>query len=297
MRPYSVGSSPALCLFLLLPFTPAALASEIRVVPGAIEDTRSNSPEYAGLSLEIKLEGAGSEDVEAVRIQVKSAKDNLGSSLFRAASKQKRGSFDKLGGSPFPPKIVLANPPRDASSLNISLELEMFVPKRDPAARLRLDGFLSRLDKPLAHSTLKSAKVEVIPLSQKEYLDREAKNRPTREQLMARAKEDGLSEKEVELALGLMEAFSKMGEGEGPAENDVYLETKDPDYRLIDWKVIDKDGNELPSGGSQSTGADKKLWKLSLREKPPADAALLLTIRTSKATVSESFELKEVALP
>lgn len=297
MRFRSVGLPPALCMFLLLPPSPPVEASELRVVAGPIEDIRSSSPEYAGLNVEIKLEGAGSEDVDAVRIHVKSAKDNLGNSLYRSTSKQKRGDFQRIAKGPFQPKVTLANPPRDASNLNVALELEMFIPKRDPNSSVRLDGFLSKLDKPLSHPTLKSAKVEVIPLSAKEYQDREAKSRPTKEQLLARAKEDGLSEKEVEMALALMEAFSKLGESEGSSENDIYLETKDADSRLIDWKVVDKEGNEVPSGGTQSSGSDKKLWQLRLREKPPADAALLLTIRTSKATVTQGFDLKEVVLP
>jgi hypothetical protein len=298
MRSRLVGYLPAISAFLLFPPNLAVSADEIRAVPGAVEELRSNTPDIAGLSLELKLEGEGSADVDSIRLQVKSAKDNLGNSLYRALPKQKRSDFEPLAQGPFPPKIRLANPPRDATTMNVSIEVDLFIPKRDPGSRVKLGAFLAKLDKPLSNSALKSAKVEITPLSAKEYQERMARSRPTKEQLMARAKEDGLSEKEIEMSLALMEAFSQLGESDGPSENDVYFETKDPDDRLMSLKVVDKDGNDLPNSGTSTSGADnKKLWKIAQREKIPADAALQLNVRTSKSTVTQSFDLKEVALP
>jgi hypothetical protein len=46
-----------------------------------------------------------------------------------------------------------------------------------------------------------------------------------------------------------------------------------------------------------SGGNENKLIKIDLAEKPPADAALLVTVRTAKSVVSIPMAFKEVALP
>ena len=51
------------------------------------------------------------------------------------------------------------------------------------------------------------------------------------------------------------------------------------------------------SSRSTSGGREKKMMKLDLSEKPPADAALVVTLRTAKSLVTVPSSLKEVSLP
>ena len=181
--------------------------------------------------------------------------------------------------------------------MDVSGEVELFLPGRDPNTKQRFDQFLTRLDKPISSSALKSAKVEITPLSAKEYKAREAKNRPNKEQIMAEGKKAGASDAEIQQALALMDALASLG-GEEPSETSVLVETKDPDGKIISVDVVRADGGELHANGrSTSGGREKKMMKLDLSEKPPADAALVVTLRTAKSLVTVPLSLKEVSLP
>ena len=76
------------------------------------------------------------------------------------------------------------------------------------------------------------------------------------------------------------------------------IEMKDPEGKIISVDVVKADGSELhaPSRGS-SGGRDSKMVKIDLAEKPPADAALLVTLRTAKSLVTVPLNLKGVSLP
>jgi len=94
-----------------------------------------------------------------------------------------------------------------------------------------------------------------------------------------------------------MDALASLS-GEPPSETSILLETKDPDGRIISVDVVKADGTELraPSRGS-SGGRERKLVKIDLSEKPPADAALVVTLRTAKSLVTVPLNLKGVSLP
>ncbi len=141
------------------------------------------------------------------------------------------------------------------------------------------------------------AKVEIAPLSAKEYKARQVKNRPTREQIMAEGKKNGVPEAEIQKVIERMDALAARGGGE-PSENSVLLEMKDPDGKIISIDVVRADGAELHvSSRGTSGGRDLKLMKIDLSEKPPANAALLVTLRTAKSLVTVPLNLKEVVLP
>ncbi|MEP7132921.1 MAG: hypothetical protein ABI914_07135, partial [Acidobacteriota bacterium] len=195
------------------------------------------------------------------------------------------------------PRLRLSSPSRDASTVDVSGEVELFIPARDAATRQRFEGFLGRLDKPVSSSALKSAKVEVTPLSASAYKERERKNRPSPEDIKAEGKKHGASEAEIQQAIKMFEALSALG-GEAPGENSILVETKDPEGRIISIDVVAADGTELRAPSRGSSGAKEvKLFKIDLAEKPPADAALLVTMRTSKSVVTVPLSFKEVALP
>jgi hypothetical protein len=238
------------------------------------------------------------DEVKAVRVRVKSARDDAGSALYKPERDDKPKDFEEFSTKRQPgPEVRLSSPSRDASTVDVAGEVELFIPARDPNTKQRFEQFLSGLDKPLSSSALKSAKVEITPLSHKEYKSRQEKNRPTKEQLMAEGKKRGVSDAEIQQAVSMMEALASLS-GEAPSESSVLLETKDPDGRIIAIDVVRADGAELPAPSRGTTGGrDLKMVKIDLAEKPPADAALVVTLRTAKSVVTVPLNLKGVALP
>lgn len=273
----------------------AAAADDVKVAAGRVEDTRS-SQFGGGLSIELKLEGALAADVKALRVKLRSAKDDTGRPL--APDADEAAAFDEFSVDRRPgPKIALRTPARAASSLDLKGDVELFVPKRDAATTQRFERFLSKMDKPIASSALKSAKVEIVPLTAAEYAKRAAKNKPSREEIVAEGKKHGASDKEIEQALKLVEAMSALGD-EPPDETSVVFAVKDPDNRMLGLDLVAPDGTPVHCVmRSSSGGRDGKLTKLGFSEKPPADATLAVTLRTPKSVVTVPLDWKGVALP
>jgi hypothetical protein len=284
--------------FLLLIVLPVLAAEDVKVTAGTVEDQRSSDARFGGLSVELLLKGAAVDGVKAVRVRVKSAKDNAGSVLYKPERDDKPKDFEEFATNrQAGPEVRLTSPSRDASTVDVAGEVELFIPARDPNTRQRFEQFLSGLDKPLSNSALKSAKVEITPLSPKEYKSRQEKNRPTKEQIMAEGKKRGVSDAEIAQALKLMEALGSLSD-EAPSEKSVLLEAKDPDGRIIAIDVVRADGADLQAPTRGSTGGrELKMVKIDLSEKPPADAALVVTLRTPKSVVTVPLNLKGIALP
>jgi len=290
--------SRLLAPLLLLLVPPLFAAEDVKVSAGAVEDQRFSDDRFGGLSIELLLKGTSVANVKAVRVKVKSAKDDVGSVLYKPERDEKPKDFEEFSTDRQPgPKVSLSSPSRDASTVDVTGELELFIPTRDPTTKQRFEQFQGRLDKPISNSALKSAKVEITPLSAKEYMARQKTNRPTKEQIMAEGKKHGATDAEIKQALELMDALAALG-GEEPSENSVLIETKDPDGKIISIDVVRADGSELPAPSRGTSGArETKMVKIDLAEKPPADAALLVTLRTAKSLVTVPLNLKGVSLP
>jgi hypothetical protein len=283
-------------VFLLV--SPLFAAEDVKITAGTVEDQRFSDDRFGGLSIALVLKGTGVSDIKAVRVRVKSAKDDVGTNLYKAEKDEKPKDFEEFSESRQPgPEVHLTSPRRDAATVDVAGEVELFIPARDSNTKQRFEQFLGALDKPIASSALKAAKVEITPLSPKDYTSRQEKNKPTKEQIIAEGKKQGISDAEIQQAIKMMDALASLS-GEPPSETSILLETKDPDGRIISVDVVKADGTELraPSRGS-SGGRELKLVKIDLSEKPPADAALVVTLRTAKSLVTVPLSLKGVSLP
>ena len=290
-----------LALVILLIASALPAADDVKVSPGVVEDQRFTDERFGGLSVGLVLKGGAVADVKAIRVRVKSAKDDVGTVLYKPEKDEKPKDFEDFSTStglgPAGPQAHLLSPRRDAATVDVAGEIELFVPARDPNTKQRFERFLSGLDRPIGGSSLKAAKVEITPLSPKEYEARQKKNRPTKDQIRAEGKKQGVSDAEIEQAIAMMDALASLG-GEAPSENSILLETKDPDGRIIAVDLVGADGKELQARSRGSNGGrELKLVKIDLSEKPPADAALVVTLRTPKSVVTVPFNLKEVPLP
>ncbi len=273
-------------------------ADDVKVAPGAVEDQRSSDGRMGGLTIGLKLTGSGLAGIKAIRWRVKTARDDRGMSLYRSSKDDKPRDFEEFAPDHRQePRVNLLNPGRDAATVDVAGEVELFIPARDPATRQRFENFLERLDKPISNSALKSARVGITLLSAAAYKERERQNRPTKEEIMAEGKKHGASEAEIRQAMAMIEAVSALG-GEEPTENSVLIETKDPDGRIISIDVVDAEGKELRAPSRGTSGArEVKMVKIDLAEKPPAGAALMVTMRTPKSVVTVPLNFKALALP
>lgn len=274
-------------------------AQEVRVSAGTIEDRRTTGKFFAGLEIELKLTGDDVADAKAARLLVKKAVDETGRDLLPESRSE--SDFQKSFGGGAPDlKVSLKNPARTASAVKeISGEIELFLPGRDPAATVILDRILSRMDKPVESAALRSQKVEVKVVSPKIYRENAKKREAELDKEMAKHKAEiekevqaaGEDAKTAEALIGLVRAFSgMMGE---VGDNDLVLQIQDEQNKLLDVEVVGAEG-KIDSQGSMSSGG-VKILKFS--EKLPADAKLKLLLKTKKSVVAAPFTLVNVPLP
>jgi hypothetical protein len=274
-------------------------AQTVMVTAGLVEDRRTTGRFFGGLEIELKLAGDDLADAKAARVLVKKALDATGRDLIPES--QREEDFSETGGGGPSLKVSLKNPVRGAVALQeVSGEVQMFMPGRDPAATAAVDKFLTRMDKPVSAAALKSAQIDVRLVSPKTYranfeksqAELEKELEKNREALQKEAEKEGADAKQaeafIELAKGLMGMMGEVG------DNDLVFQINDPQKRLFDIEVVDKAGKKIDRNGSMSSG-DTRILHFS--EKLPADARLRFLIKTNKSLVRSPFTLKDVPLP
>src|SRR5262249_55023669 len=144
----------ALAPWILLCFSSSLIAADdVKVAPGTVQDERYTDARMGGLTVELKLTGESVKDVKALRTKIKSAKDDRGTTVAKAGKEEKAADFDEFSADRRPgPSLRLASPARDASTIDVAAEVELFIPSRDPETKLRVDNFMGRLDKPVSSS-------------------------------------------------------------------------------------------------------------------------------------------------
>jgi len=277
-----LGLAAAQILAAAAPSKPSAIG----VTPGDVTDRRRNDNSFAGLEIELKLTGEAAGGARGARAVVQKAVDDTGRNLVKEGGRP--AEFEKSSGEGSPAlKLELRNPARRAKSVReISGQVEVFLPDRDPAAVASTDRFLSRMDRPIAASALKAAQTEATVVSRKTY-DAEKK------------KDDERKKKESEsagIAGAMVSAFSGLFEGlfGDIGENDLLIRVNDPGKKVFGVEVFDAGGKRIDDSGSMKVG---DFWILKFTEKLPADASLRIYLMTGKALVTAPFNLKDVALP
>jgi hypothetical protein len=256
-----------------------------------VQDRRS-AGHFPRCTLGIELPDLPAHEVKAARVVVTKAVDDLGTDLVKEDAAEarleptQRGQFGKPdAGKPAPPTIVFAemkNPPRKAKVLKeVSGEIELFVPSRDPNGEARLEKFLSLAGKPVANAVLKANGVEIAFLSQAQI---------AAEAERAKLKKDGYTDEDSikEMVESALYSFPKGEEGE------VVLRVKDPKKAIQEIKAYNGEGNRVFSGDSEEAGFRVlKFWN----DKPKPDWSLGVEMRSDKSLVRHSFVFREIPLP
>lgn len=270
-----------------LPVLAASSAKPARftVTAGDVTDRRRNDGHFASLEIQLKLAGEGVEAVQGGRALVRKAVDDTGRNLLQ--ENMQPPDFQKPTGEGLALKIDLKNPARRAGALKeISGQVELFLPERDAASTVRVEKFLSRLDRPVTSPALKAAGAEVMVVSRKLYDEEKKKDEERRKK-----ESEGAG-----LAGAMAEAFGTLFSGMFGeiGENDLLIKVDDKNSKVFAIEAADAAGKKIDHRGAMQTSG---FWILSYGEKLPPDATLKVYLMTPKALVSTPFSLKDVALP
>jgi hypothetical protein len=273
-----------------------AKATPANALLKTVQDRRSDG-HFPRCTLGIELPDFPAHEARASRVVVMRAVDDLGTNLVRedAADARleptQRGSFGKPKEGPAPPTIVFAelkNPPRKAKSLKeVSGEIELYVPGRDPNGEAGFPKILSMVGKPLTHAALKANGVEISVLSQAQI---EAERKKAGDAERAKAKKEGITDEDtiksmVEYAV---DSFPKGGEGQ------IVLRVKDPKKAIQDLKMADGEGNPQFNGKSEEAGFTiLEFWG----DKPKPDWAMKVLMQSDTSLVRHTFVFRDVPLP
>ena len=283
----SVGTGP-----LAAQTKPLAPATPARLELVQVNDRRS-SGHFAQLNVHVALPDVPEKDVAAESIVATKAVDDTGKDLLQGAQQSKelsptasgRGIGDEKP-SPTRLTITLSNPARGATTIKeIAGEIELYLPSRDPNAVYKADRVLSKAGKPLAGPALAASRVEITLLSQAQV---DAEKKKLADKKRADMKKDGFSEDSIsDLVKSFLESLF-------PSEGQLVARVKDPDHRIQHFSYV------LPSGEQRNiTAMDRdgftvlNMWG----EKPQADWALKVELKTPKTSVRHTFALEDVALP
>ena len=263
----------------------------------SVQDRRT-AGSFATCRLGVELPDFPAHEVKAARVVVTKAVDDLGTMLLPDDAAEarleptQRGQFSgPEKGKPAPPTIVfpeMKNPPRKAKALKeVSGEIELFVPSRDPNGEAILARFLSLAGAPVANAALKANGVEITILS-KAQLGAERKKREDAER--AKAKKEGVTDPETISSMVENELYS-FPKGE---EGEVVLKVKDPRKAIQEMKAFDAEGNRVFASDMEEKGFRVlKFWN----EKPKADWSLRVEMRSEKSLVRQTFVFRDIPLP
>ena len=260
--------------------------SGLVVSAGDVTDRRRNDNVFASLEVELKLTGEASAGARGARATVEKAVDDTGRNLIK--DKSDANDFTKSSGDGPPAlKVELRNPARRASKVReLTGQVEVFVPERDPSAEARIAKFASQMDRPIASPALKAVGAQVTVVSRKTY---EAEKKKDAERRKKEAEGAGIAGAMVNAFAGLFEGmFGDIG------ENDVLVRVEDKGKKVFSVDVLDAAGKPVEGMGSMKVG---DFWILKFLEKLPADAGLQVSVMTPKSLVTENFALKDIALP
>ena len=265
------------------------------VLKELVDDRYGGGENESGLVLVLKLEGEGTDAYPSGRALVKEARDDSGRSLL--PEKTKTPPFSDLGYGGL--RVDLVAPPRSARSVSVSGTVELFAPKNDPAAVVKVPNALVKLDVPLASQGLSAAKIEVTPLSKARYA--EALKVQSGPEATARMREllksEGKTDEQISMMLEMRDEFAKAF-GPDDSAHTVVLLAKNEDFeRIQDVKLIGPDGQELRGGMSGSSDGTTRTRCYTLNQAPDPKTTIVFTLYTDKARVIVPFDLKNVKLP
>ncbi len=277
-------------MFIVCLITAQAHAADITVSVTEVRDSRTTGQFFAGLDMKLRLMGDTIADARGLKLLVTKATDDTGRDLLKKEDDGRRDftrpDENRTGQAEI--EIKLKNPSRKAAVVReLSGEVSIYSPGRDPDAVASLPAFMTQAGKKITHNVLTAARVDLTIMTKKQFDDfKEQQKKEVKAKEGEMVKEFGEA-----MAKALGSLFGSMME---IGENSVILNIADPGSKIVDLEFSDAAGAALRSGSSMRTG-DIRVFEF---EKPmPLDAKLTLYLITPSSMTRAPFKLADIALP
>lgn len=271
----------------------AQKAKPLQLTVTQVNDRRTNG-HFPGLTIGVELQGIATGDVAASRVLISKAVDDSGRDLVDRENGEPKLeanqslAFQSAEGlkEPASLNVQLLSPDRGAAKISeVSGEIELFMPTKDPNSVALLPKVLGSKGKALTHKALKANGVEITVLSEKQF---EAEKKKIADKKRADAVAEGWEGESLEqLVTNFLSMFFT------PSENDIMLKVKDPKGRVQQITFVDASGKQKQGMMRDEEG----MTVLSTWEPPEADWGLKVSMKTPKNVVKQPFVLTSVALP
>lgn len=294
---------PVRCRVLVILIAISAIAlspassAQVRVLPTEIKDDRAPSSSFAGLEIELKVFGDILSDAKAIRLSINTAVDETGKSIVK--DDESPTTFNELSESDqnvAKVALKLKNPARQAMTIKeITGSFEFFVPSKDPASSVTVTNIPNLAGSPLNSPALKAAGIEVTLWSKAQF---DAKKKIEEEKLKKAQAKAKQAKTENEVAAALIEVFGSLFSSlSNMDEEDVALQIKDPQSKIVAIEFQDSNGNSISSGRMSMGGPKEQTRVYDFREKLSVDARMKIYMLTAKSVIKAPFRLDNVPLP
>src|SRR5689334_16134805 len=169
--PISEVQSPTPAHFAKSDESKSAGLPRLEVTVGKIKDIRVSGGEVPKMEVEFSVSAKDPlKDVQGFRIAIDKATDDTGLDLVTPHSNGREfEGVDSLGKDKnF--KQEFKSPHRNAATIHeLTGNVELFVPKKDPTAMVVISGFQKHLGTPINSDTLKSVQLQVVVRTARQY--------------------------------------------------------------------------------------------------------------------------------
>lgn len=262
---------------------------QIQVSAGDIKDSRPSSNEPGGMKVELKLAAVSlPDDAKGFRVAITKAVDDTGLDLCTSESTAPEFKNIKAIKS-F--ELKLKNPARKATTIKeLTGTVELLVPKNDPTCSIVLDHFEKHMNVPVESDALKSAGVDVVPRTGRQYEAREQKNQA--EGMKAASQEQRKR----------MQAFASRPSNMRMDPNDIAVSIEAGNNKVVGFEFRDESNKTIqPSGSGVSYRQDGPRFERALtyhfNAPLPEKAKLVILLATPGALVKVPFTLTDIPLP
>lgn len=273
------------CLFVFAADSPPP----VQVLLGDVKDTRTTGKFFAGLEVEVKLLGDAVADTKSVRATVTKCVDDTGRDLLDPAKVEQ--DFQVRGDASENTTIQLRfrNPARKATSIKeLTGTLELFMPQKDPDATVTVESFQKQIGTPLPQEALKKTGIQITVWTKEQY---DAMRQKKKEEAQKKAKAD-VGEAIAQGVGQFFDGFTAIG------PNDVTMEVKDPNQKLVTIEFRDSSGKKIDNRGRSSMGnKPEQQVTYHFGSKLPDTTQMVILVAAPKALLSTPFNLANTVLP
>lgn len=264
-------------------------ASDIHCSVGDIEYIRPTGQFSGRLKVEIKLTGGELETAGKIRANITQAVDDTGLDLIKKEKFSGEDDFRDPGKNNAGENkidVELMKPSMKATAIKeLSGEIELYCPGKDPEATIKVEQFMKNVGKPIDNPSLRRLQVE-LTVSDKKTCEEFAKKEAAAKR---KAAESNVGK---QLALAVTNLFDTMS---GVfSKNPVIIKLKDPQSKIIGLRFYSASGQKI---GRSSWSSSGDIQTYSFNDPMPADAAMVIMLKTDKAIRKIPVKFTDIPLP